>query len=169
MPKAEKVSLLVVNVDGTLTDGKIYIDQDGNEIKSFYAQDGPALRMLMDAGIRVAFLTGRTSRSVEKIASELGVTDLFQGAEDKFAVLSGLLAKFNLGLSEVAFIGDDLTDLPLIRQVGFSFAPANARSVVREFAGFVTKADGGEGAVAEICEKILRQQGKWDELLSGYL
>jgi 3-deoxy-D-manno-octulosonate 8-phosphate phosphatase (KDO 8-P phosphatase) len=169
MKKARKVKLLVLDVDGTLTDGKLYIDHKGNETKSFYAQDGAALKMLMNAGIKVALLSGRRSLSVEKRAQELGIDDLYQAVEEKFTVLGNLMKKYNVSLSEVSFVGDDITDLPLIRQVGYSFAPANARQIVKQFSHYVTESNGGEGAVAEACEKILRMEGLWDEYISKYL
>jgi 3-deoxy-D-manno-octulosonate 8-phosphate phosphatase (KDO 8-P phosphatase) len=169
MPEEKRVKLLVVDVDGTLTDGKIYIDQKGNETKSFYVQDGSALKMLMSTGVKVAFLSGRDSLSVEKRARELGIHNLYQGIEDKFSVLAELMKQYNITLSEVAFIGDDLPDLPVLRQVGFSVSPQNASRVIKEFSHYVTEARGGEGAVAEACEKILRRHGDWDKLVSEYL
>ncbi len=169
MPSATQIRLLVIDVDGTLTDGRIYIDQAGNEMKSFYAHDGTALKLLMESGILVAFITARTSQSVPRWAAELGVVEIYQGVEDKFSVLSELQRKYSLNLSQVAYIGDDLSDLPLVRQVGSSYAPADARPIVREFARHVTSARGGQGAVAECCEDILRRQGKWDDLVSKYL
>ena len=169
MPSKEKLSLLVLDVDGVLTNGSVFLDGSGREFKAFYTQDGSALRMLMKAGFHVALLSGRRSEAVEKRAEELGIEEVHQGVEDKFTVLSGLLKKYGLTLSQVAFMGDDLPDLPMIRQVGFSYAPANARPIVKDFAQYVTEARGGEGAVAEVCEKILRQKGLWDELVSQYL
>lgn len=169
MHRADKVKLLMLDVDGTLTDGKIYLDQEGNETKAFHVQDGVAMKMLQAAGVRIAVVTGRRSRTVEKRARELGIADLYQGVEDKFAVLAELLKKYGLEISEVAFVGDDIPDLPVLRQVGLSFATANARAIVKDFVHVVTRAGGGEGAVAEVCERILRDQGRWDALIEPYL
>jgi 3-deoxy-D-manno-octulosonate 8-phosphate phosphatase (KDO 8-P phosphatase) len=166
---SEKLSLLVLDVDGVLTDGSVLLDASGKEFKAFCTQDGSALRMLMKAGFRVALISGRSCEAVEKRAEELGIEEVHQGVTDKLAVLSGLLEKFGLTLAQVAYMGDDIPDLPMIRQVGFSYAPANARPIVKDFAQYVTEARGGDGAVAEVCEKILRQNGLWDELLSQYL
>ncbi|MHC4780569.1 MAG: KdsC family phosphatase, partial [Planctomycetota bacterium] len=120
-------------------------------------------------GVRVAFVTGRKSKAVEKRAKELGVSDVFQGVPDKIQILQELLEKYSLGLFEVACIGDDFIDLSIMRQVGFSFAVANAREAVKEFAHFVTEAKGGEGAVSEAVMKILKSQGRYDDIISQYL
>ncbi|MHC5079787.1 MAG: KdsC family phosphatase [Planctomycetota bacterium] len=161
--------LLIIDVDGTMTDGKIYIDSTGNEIKAFSAHDGSALALLKGTGIRVAFITGRESQALDKRARELGVEDVFQGVQDKIKVLTELAAKYKLALHEVACIGDDFTDLPVMRQVGYSFAVANARESVKEFAHYVTEARGGEGAVSEAVMKLLKAQGLYDSIVDQYL
>ena len=163
------IKLLIIDVDGTMTDGKIYIDAEGNEIKAFDAHDGLALNLLLAAGVRVAFITGRKSTAVTIRAKELGVEDVFQGVEDKIKILSDLLEKYNLSLFEVACIGDDFPDLPVMRQVGFSFAVANAREPVKEFAHYVTEAKGGEGAVSEAVMKFLKAQNRYDDIVGQYL
>jgi 3-deoxy-D-manno-octulosonate 8-phosphate phosphatase (KDO 8-P phosphatase) len=165
----KRTKLFIVDVDGTMTDGKIYIDAQGNEIKAFYAHDGSALNLLQQAGIRIAFLTGRDSPAVAERAKELGIEEVHQGVSDKIAVLTSLLEKYNLNLDEVAFIGDDFNDLPIMRQVGYSFAVANARETVKEFAHFTTSAEGGGGAVSEAAVKILKAQDLYEKVINQFL
>jgi len=165
----QDTKLLIIDVDGTMTDGKIYIDADGKEIKAFSAHDGSALALLKETDIRVVFLTGRESRALEKRAGELNVGEVFQGVEDKLKILGDLTKKYKVGLHEIAYIGDDFNDLPVMRQVGFSFAVANAREAVKEFAHYVTEARGGDGAVSEAVMKILKAQGLYNKIVSKYL
>ncbi len=164
-----KTKLLVIDVDGTMTDGKIYIDSNGNEIKTFSAHDGTALKLLKDAGIEVVLLTARESPALTERARELGISDVHQGATDKIEVLTKYLNKFKVDLFETAYIGDDFSDLPVMRQVGYSFAVANAREPVKEFAHYVTEAKGGEGAVSEAVIKLLKAQNLYDKIIGRYL
>jgi 3-deoxy-D-manno-octulosonate 8-phosphate phosphatase (KDO 8-P phosphatase) len=165
----KRTKLFIVDVDGTLTDGKIYLDGAGNEIKAFSAHDGSALKLLQQAGIRIAFITGRESPAVERRARELGIDEVHQGVGNKIAVLTDLLEKYNLNLDQVAFIGDDFNDLPIMRQVGYSFGVANARETVKEFAHFTTAAEGGNGAVSEAVVKILKAQGLYEKVINQFL
>lgn len=164
-----KTKLLIIDVDGTMTDGKIYLDDEGREIKAFSAHDGSSLNLLKETDIKVSFITGRESAALQNRARELGVGEVFQGVEDKIQVLQQLLEKYKIGLHEVAFIGDDYSDLPVMRQVGYSFAVANAREAVKEFAHYVTESRGGEGAVSEAVIKILKAQGLYDKIIGRYL
>lgn len=164
-----RIKAFVMDVDGTLTDGRLYLSDDGVESKAFNVHDGFVIKHLNDAGILTAMLSGRSSQAVERRAAELGVTEVHQGVANKVAVLTELCKQHELGLFELAYIGDDLTDLPVMRQVGYAFAPADAREEVKEFAHFVTNAPGGQGAVSEAAERLLRAQGKWDQVLARYL
>ncbi|HPL62343.1 MAG: HAD-IIIA family hydrolase [Syntrophales bacterium] len=160
---------VIFDVDGVLTDGRIVYDDDGRELKFFDVKDGHGIKMLMRAGIGVVFLTGRTSRVVEFRARDLGVTDVFQGAKDKTAVFDKILESRGIPAGHVACVGDDITDIPLMRKAGFAFAVADAMPLARRSADYVTRRSGGRGAAREICELILKQQGKWNEVVSRYI
>lgn len=164
-----RIKAFVMDVDGTLTDGSIILNAQGIETKVFNVHDGFAIKHLQEAGILTAMISGRTSKSVELRAAELGLAEVHQGVAHKVQALMDLSKRHELGLFEIAYMGDDLNDLPALRQVGYAFAPADARDEVKEFAHFVTKAAGGRGAVAEAAERLLRAQGKWDQILSRYL
>ena len=164
-----RVKCFVMDVDGTLTDGGLIVSSEGVETKIFNVRDGFCMRHLHEAGILTVIVSGRTSEAVEKRARELGITEVHQGQENKVEALTTICKRHELGLFEMAYIGDDLNDLPAMRQVGFSFAPADARDEVKEFANFVTKARGGRGAVSEAAERLLRAQGKWHQVLARYL
>ncbi len=169
--RAQKIRLAVFDVDGVLTDGKLYFLPDGSEFKTFNTLDGHGIKMLMQAGIQTAIITGRSSPVVERRAKNLGIQHLFQGREDKFVALQELLSSLSdaPALEQVAYLGDDLPDLPAIRRVGLGMAVASADSFVRQHAHGVTIAAGGAGAAREFCEFILRAQGKLDALQEHYL
>lgn len=160
------VRLLALDVDGVLTDGGLLYDGQGGESKQFHVQDGQALRFLLDQGLEVALISGRTSAAVATRARELGIRHVHQGIKDKPAALAALLQELGLGLPQVAYMGDDLPDLRVMRQVGFSAAPADARPEVRQAARLVTQAAGGRGAVRELAEHLLRAQGRWSAVLA---
>ncbi len=166
--KIQKITHLVLDVDGVLTDGRIIYDDRGRELKFFDVKDGHGLKLLMRAGIEVIFLTGRKSKVVDIRAKDLGVRDVYQGAKNKMEVFEGILAGKGLAAEQVACVGDDLTDLPLLRKAGFSAAVADAPDYVRSATDYVTTRKGGRGAVREICELILRAQEKWDAVVSRY-
>lgn len=166
--KLKKVVLLVLDVDGVLTDGKIIIDDLGNESKNFHVRDGHGLRLLMRGGVDVMLLTGRTSEVVKRRAEELGIRDVYQGAKDKAQVLGEILDKKGLSRECIAYVGDDVVDIPVFRMAGFSAAVADAPGYVRAQADYVTKRDGGDGAVREICEMILNAQGTWSAVMARY-
>jgi 3-deoxy-D-manno-octulosonate 8-phosphate phosphatase (KDO 8-P phosphatase) len=163
------LKLFVMDVDGTLTDGRLHLDDNGVQSKTFHVRDGLAIKHLQQCGIATAIITGRSSDVVAIRAAELGITEVHQGSADKLATLREMCERLAVGPSEVAYIGDDLNDLPVIRQVGYAIAVGDARDEVKEFSHFVTTAPGGGGAVCEAAEHILRSQGKWDQVLSGYL
>lgn len=166
--KMKGIKALVLDVDGVLTDGRIIFDDDGRELKFFHVRDGHGLKMLMRAGIEVIFLTGRTSRVVEHRAKDLGIESVYQGAKDKIAVLREILEDRGLTTEQAACMGDDITDVPLFRVAGFSAAVADACEEARKAADFITRARGGKGAVREICELILKAQGKWLDVTRKY-
>ncbi len=165
---AGKIKLLVLDVDGVLTDGGIILDNEGNEFKSFNVRDGHGLVMLKKAGVKVAIISGRNSKVVDRRASELGITEVYQRSHNKITAYQELLSKFGVAAEEVAYIGDDVVDVPLFKRVGLAVAVADAAEEAKEAALFVTKARGGRGAVREICDLILKANGKWGELLDAY-
>ncbi len=169
--RAQKIRLAVFDVDGVLTDGKLYFLPDGSEFKTFNTLDGHGIKMLMQAGIQTAIITGRSSPVVERRAKNLGIQHLFQGREDKFIALQELLSSLSDAptLEQVAYLGDDLPDLPAIRRVGLGMAVASADRFVRQHAHGITTAAGGAGAAREFCEIILSAQGKLDALQEHYL
>jgi len=166
--KLKKIVLLVLDVDGVLTDGKIIIDDLGNESKNFHVRDGHGLKLLMRGGVDVALLTGRTSEVVKHRANELGIKDVYQGAKDKAQVMGEILDKRKLSGECVAYVGDDIVDIPAFRMAGFSAAVADAPGYVRERADYVTERGGGNGAVREICEMILHARGTWSAVTARY-
>jgi YrbI family 3-deoxy-D-manno-octulosonate 8-phosphate phosphatase len=158
---AAKIKLLILDVDGVLTDGRIIINDSGEEIKCFHVRDGHGLRLLMNAGIHVVIITGRKSKTVEHRARDLGIREVYQGVKDKESLLKELIQYKNLDKEKVCCMGDDLPDLPMFNQVGVSIAVADACIELRTEADFVTRKRGGKGAVREVCELILKAQGKW--------
>ena len=169
LERARKVRLVVFDVDGVLTDGRLNFLPDGTEFKSFSTLDGQGIKMLMNHGIQTAIITGRTSEVVKNRAANLSIPTLIQGREDKRTALDEVLAALQLGYDDVAYLGDDLPDLPAIRCVGLGVAVANANSFVRQHADAVTSLRGGEGAARELCEFILHAQGMLDAARQAYL
>jgi len=170
-PKAnlENIKLLILDVDGVLTDGTVAINNDGSDTKFFNSIDGHGIRLWRRVGLKVAFLSGRTSEATACRAKELGVDYIFQDCHNKLAVIERLVGQLGLSVQELACIGDDLPDLPLISYVGFGVAVANAVDEVKQHADYVTTRRGGSGAVREVIEYILKDTGKWQELMKRYL
>lgn len=168
LKKIRCIKLLILDVDGVLTDGRIIIDDLGNETKNFDVRDGHGLKLLMKYGIDVVLLTGRKSKVVEYRAKELDVTEVHQNAKNKVEVLEDILRKRKIKGDSVAYVGDDIVDVPVFSKVGFSVAVADAVIYAREAADYITEKRGGRGAVREICEMILKAQGKWEEIVSKY-
>ncbi|MBW2559886.1 MAG: HAD hydrolase family protein [Deltaproteobacteria bacterium] len=166
--KLKKIVLLILDVDGVLTDGKIIIDDLGNESKNFHVRDGHGLKLLMRGGVDVMLLTGRTSQVVKYRADELGIRDVYQGVKDKGKVLREILGEKGLSGECIAYMGDDVVDIPAFRMVGFSVAVADAPGYVKDQADYVTEKKGGTGAVREICEMILNAQGTWSVATARY-
>lgn len=156
--RALDIRLLVLDVDGVLTDGRLYFSAQGEELKCFHVRDGHGVVQALRAGLQVAVISGRQSRAVERRMSELGVTWIRQGVEDKLAALRELLDILGLGPQAVAAMGDDAPDLPVFEAVRLAIAVADAHSSVKSHAHFITQAPGGQGAVREACDLILESQ-----------
>src|SRR5512139_105972 len=165
----QAIRLIAFDVDGILTDGGLYLSDSGEEFKRFNSLDGHGLKMLKASGVELAIITGRTSRCVELRAQNLGIAHLFQGVEDKLAVMQDLLAQLKLVPQAAAYMGDDVVDLPVMRRVGLAITVPNAPQVVRDHSHYVSQRDGGHGAVREACELIMSAQGTLDQQLARYL
>jgi 3-deoxy-D-manno-octulosonate 8-phosphate phosphatase (KDO 8-P phosphatase) len=159
--RAKAVKLFVLDVDGVLTDGKIILNDDGVESKNFNVRDGMAIAIAIRKGYEFAIISGRYSKVVERRAAELGIREVFQNAGDKLKVFHTVLAKFELHAEEAAFMGDDINDLPILRECGFSSSPSDADEHVVEEVRFVSSKAGGEGAVRELVELVLEAQKNW--------
>ncbi len=163
--KCKNIRLILLDVDGVLTNGDIIYDDNGNEIKVFNVKDGLGIRLLMKAGIHVGIVTGRSSEALRHRCRNLGITLIYDGVRDKGALLDEIVEATGVHPEQIAFMGDDLPDLPIMRKAGLSITVADAHQSVIEKADMVTCACGGKGAVREVCEKILKSQGKWEKLL----
>lgn len=166
--RAAAIELLVLDVDGVLTDGRITLTADGSELKSFHVRDGSAIVAWRALGNRVAIISGRTSPAVALRAAELGIDPVRQGVSDKRAALNGILRAAGKSLEQTCAIGDDLPDLPILSVVGLPIAVADACPEVREAAAYVTIAGGGTGAVREAIEWLLRAQNLWNDVLKRF-
>ncbi|MCF8111371.1 MAG: HAD-IIIA family hydrolase [Desulfobacteraceae bacterium] len=164
----ENIRLLLLDADGVLTRGDIVYTEDGGELKSFNVRDGFGIRMLKSAGIIVGVITGRSSKTLERRAGELGVDFCYCGAKDKKALLDSILKQAKCGRNETAFVGDDLPDITIMKSVGAAIAVADAHEAVKQIAGMVTRNQGGQGAVREVCESILKAKGIWEEILQTW-
>jgi 3-deoxy-D-manno-octulosonate 8-phosphate phosphatase (KDO 8-P phosphatase) len=167
--RAARVRLLLLDCDGVLTDGRITPVEGGEELKSFHTRDGHGLVMLHRAGLRSGIISGRKSRLVELRAADLGVSFVRQGALNKVEAFESLLGEAGVEASHAAYVGDDVVDIPLMRRCALAVAVADATPDTRAAAHYVTAAPGGFGAVREVCELILKAQGRWDELMKRYL
>ena len=165
---ARHIKLVILDVDGVLTDGSIILDNEENEFKSFHVRDGHGIKMLKKAGLIVAMITGRQSKVVERRARELGITEVFQRCHDKRVVYRHLIEKYSIDSGEVAFIGDDVVDLPLLRGAGFSVAVADAAEEAKSAAMMITKNKGGRGAVREVSDFLLKAKGLWEGIIDEY-
>ncbi len=159
--RLRRIRLLILDVDGVLTDGRLYLGPDEGEWKSFHVHDGLALARAVAAGFPVAIVSSRSAPAVTRRFTELGVTEVHQGVGDKLAVYEALRAQYGCRDAEVGCMGDDLPDLPLLRRAGLAVAPADAVPAVRRAAHWVSRAPGGRGAVREVLEALLRAQGRW--------
>lgn len=167
--KAANIQLVILDVDGVLTSGGLHFDNDGQEYKTFNSLDGHGIRMLLECDIDVAVITGRKSNIVEHRMRDLGVELVFQGNRDKRPAFELLLEKTGLEPDQVAYVGDDLPDLRIMKRTGFAVAVANAHDFVKQHADWVTPSAGGSGAVREVSDLILKAKGLLDELQVSYL
>lgn len=167
--RIQKIELILSDVDGVLTDGGLLFDNQGIESKKFHIRDGLGIKLWQRAGYQFGILTARSSHIVRLRAAELGVSILRQGFEDKWPAAVEVMKELKLSPEQVCFIGDDLTDLPVIRQVGLGVAVADAVAEVRSAAHHVTQLSGGQGAVRELVEVMLKSKQRWDDLIQKYL
>lgn len=167
--RARQIKLLMLDVDGVLTDGKLYYSNSGDELKTFSTLDGHGIKLLQRSGIKVGIITGRKSELVARRARELGIELLIQGREDKWAALQEILALEHFAQQEIAFMGDDLPDLAVMCRVGLALTVNNAHPCVAKRAHWQSQACGGEGAVREACDLIMHAQGTFAAALAHYL
>lgn len=166
---ARNIKLLILDVDGVMTDGSIILDNEGNEFKVFHVRDGHGIKMLGKAGIQVAIITGRYSEAVERRAKELGIREVYQRCHVKSVAFDHLIEKLGLRPEEVAYVGDDIVDIPIFKRVGLSIAVSDATEETKAMAMMVTENRGGRGAVREICELLIKSKGLWDSVMGEYL
>lgn len=167
--RAARVKLLLMDCDGVLTDGRIWLLESGEDQKAFHTRDGLGIELLHRAGLQSGIISGRTSTAVERRARALGMSFIHQGCADKQKAFLDTLAQAGVTTAEVAFVGDDLNDIPLMQQSGLGVAVADAAFETREHAHYVTSAPGGRGAIREVAELILKSQGRWSDLVRNYL
>lgn len=166
--RARAVRMLVFDVDGVLTDGSLFYGDDGQEYKAFHSRDGHGIKMLRAGGIESAIITGRTSQVVLHRARNLGITHIHQGADDKLEAFDVLLSTCGLTADRIAYMGDDVVDLPVLRRCGLAVTVPDAPAEVKARCHLVTQAGAGRGAARELCELILRAQGQWQAQLDRY-
>ncbi len=159
LQKAAQVRLVIFDVDGVLTDGRLYLGDDGNEFKAFHTKDGHGMKMLLNQGVEIAIISARRSAAVERRMAGLGVRHVFMGIEDKRVAYQSIVADLGLRAEQIAYVGDDLVDLPVMNRVGLAIAVQDADSFVKRHAHWQTPSAGGHGAVREVCELLLEAQG----------
>lgn len=169
LEQAANVRLMAFDVDGVMTDGRLYFTASGDELKAFHSRDGVGIKMLQSAGIEIAIVTGRTARVVELRAQNLGIARVRQGVDDKLAAMRELARECGVDLNRVGYMGDDIVDLAVLRACGFSASVPDGHPTVRSAVDFVSRAPAGAGAVREVCEFILRAQERLDDALRPYL
>lgn len=167
--RARGIRLVAFDVDGTLTDGRLWFDHEGNETKAYHVEDGLGIHLLIENGIVVALITARESASAKARARDLRVEHVFTAVRDKLACLVALCEKLGIELSNVAYMGDDLADLPVFPYAGLAVAPANVHPWVRDRVHWITMKSGGEGAARELCDLILEAAGHRDAILARFL
>ena len=167
--KARDVRLIIFDVDGVLTDGSLYIGDDGQEYKAFHSRDGHGMKMLQSTGVKIGIITGRTSQVVKLRMESLGVAHVFQGQLDKLPAYRQLQAELGLEANQIAYVGDDVVDLPIMCQVGLAVAVQDAHHLTKQHAHWVTPSGGGRGAAREVCELLMDAQGKLQGALQAYL
>ncbi len=168
LARAEKIRLVIFDVDGVLTDGRLYFDAEGREYKGFHARDGFGLKLLRQTGVETAVISGRSSPAVALRMKSLDITHVYQGRENKLEVFVELLAELNLSSEQVAHVGDDLLDLPLMRRAGLAVAVADAHPGILEHAHWITANPGGAGAAREVCDLVMEAQGNLRKTIESY-
>jgi len=169
LEKAKQIELVIFDIDGVLTDGSLFMGDDGQEYKAFNSKDGHGIRMLLDGGVDIAIITGRQSEVVKHRASDLGITRIYQGKREKLPAFLELLEDTKLKAEQVAYVGDDVVDLPVMSKVGLAICVQDAHEFVKKHSHWVTQAAGGRGAGREVCEMILQAKGKLDAMLESYI
>ena len=169
LPKVKPVKLLLLDVDGVLTDGSITYTDEGSEIKTFHVRDGFGMRQLQKAGVKIGIITARSSKALLRRAQDLSITHIHQGIRNKVEAYEEIRNSLKLEPSEVAFMGDDWIDLPLLKKAGFSAAVADAMPEVKKAVDYVTRMPGGRGAVREVCDLIVEAKGMYDTFLRSYI
>lgn len=167
--RAARVKLMGFDVDGVMTDGRLYFGPEGDFCKAFFSRDGLGLKLLAKSGVKLAIITGRDSPIVTRRAANLGIDIVLQGVEDKRTAMASLLADAGLEFSQAGYMGDDMIDLPLLKACGFSATVPDGHELVRREVCHVARAPAGAGAVREVCELILRSQGNWERVMAPYL
>ena len=166
--KLKAIQLLLLDVDGVLTDGSIIYSDEDSETKVFNVKDGFGLKLVMAAGIKVGLVTGRTSKALHRRCRDLGIRYIYDGVQQKAQLLDKIVTETGVAADNTAFIGDDLPDLPLMRRVCLSIAVADAHELVRDYSDWVTSAPGGRGAVREVCDALLKTRGDWEKLMAKF-
>lgn len=167
--KAKKIKLVIFDIDGVLTTGALFIGDDGQEYKAFNSKDGHGLRMLQDSGVEVAIITGRTSNVVAHRAKDLGITRIYQGKREKLPAYKELIKETGLSHEEIAYVGDDVVDLPVMSKVGLAICVQDGHSFVKQHSHWITESNGGCGAGRDVCEMILEAQGNLHDMLQSYI
>ncbi len=167
--KAKKIKLVILDVDGVLTDGRLFFDDQGKEYKCFHARDGLGIKLLRQTGVEVAIISGRKSNSVRLRMKSLEIEHVYQGYENKIEAFDEILQTLSIESEQAAHVGDDLLDLPIMKRVGLSIAVNDANDVVKQYADWYTKTPGGLGAVREVCDFVMQAQGTFQNVLKSYL
>ncbi len=169
LQKASQVELVIFDVDGVLTDGGLFFGDDGQEYKAFHSRDGHGMKMLRASGVEIAIITGRTSQVVEHRMANLGIEHVYQGKQEKLPAFEALIAKLQLTPEQVAYVGDDVVDLPIMLRVGLAVAVADAHPLVLKHAHWQTPHGGGRGAARDVCELIMEARGTLDAQMRPFL
>jgi 3-deoxy-D-manno-octulosonate 8-phosphate phosphatase (KDO 8-P phosphatase) len=169
LAKAARTKLVIFDVDGVLTDGSLFVGDDGQEYKAFNSRDGHGIKMLMRHGVEVAIITGRTSKVVEHRVANLGIVHVYQGALDKLVCFNELVAKLGIDPQDIAYVGDDVVDLPVMTKVGLAIAVQDAHAFVKQHAHWQTPNRGGRGAARDVCELLIEARGQLQAELESYL
>ena len=169
MEKAARIRLVIFDVDGVLTDGSLYLGDDGQEYKAFNSLDGHGMKMLQDTGVQIGIITGRSSEVVRIRMKSLGITHVYQGRREKLPAYQDLKQKLELEDEQIAYVGDDVVDLPVMTRVGLAIAVQDAHTFTKQHAHWITPTTGGHGAARDVCELLMSAQGKLQDMLDHYL